>query len=126
MPRIIPNDAGGAIITWHDNRNGNYDIYANNTEAGGQLYHPAPRIASVTDIPADQGGQIYFSWDASRDESFHGDWVTHYSIWRAIDPDAAFDMLDRGRTFLASGEGIPKDLPKDAVRIEQLGASTYY
>ena len=125
-PRIIPNDAGGAIITWYDNRNGNNDIYASNIETGGKLYDPAPKIASVADIPADQGGQIYFSWDASRDESFRGDWVTHYSIWRAIEPDAAFGMLDRGRTFLTSDEGIPTDLPKDAVRIEQLGASTYY
>jgi hypothetical protein len=125
-PRIVPNDAGGAIITWNDNRSGNYDIYANNIEAGGQLYRPAPEIASVADIPADQGGQVYFSWDASRDESFHGDWVTHYSIWRAIDPAAAFGMLDQGRTFLTSDDGIPADLPKGALRIEQLGASTYY
>jgi len=30
-PQIISNGAGGAIITWHDERSGNKDIYAHPT-----------------------------------------------------------------------------------------------
>jgi hypothetical protein len=125
-PRIVSNDAGGAIVAWTDMRSGDGDVYAANIEPGGELYRPAPEIVSVDDVPADQGGEIYLSWDASRDESFHGDWVTHYTVWRAIDPLVASGMLAKGGTFLNSSDGISGDLPTGAVRIQLLGASIYY
>jgi hypothetical protein len=123
---IATNGAGGAIITWQDNRSGTSNIWAGNVEADGQLYNAEPAIASVDDIPADQGGEVYLSWEASRDESLHGDWVTEYTIWRAIEPSAAVAMFDRGGVLLSSENGIPANLPKGTVRIERLGAATYY
>ncbi len=34
-PQLIPDGAGGAIITWSDLRNGNYDVYAQRIDADG-------------------------------------------------------------------------------------------
>ena len=34
-PQIISDGIGGAIIAWHDNRNGNFDIYAQRIDANG-------------------------------------------------------------------------------------------
>ena len=34
-PMIASDGAGGAIITWHDARSGNYDIYAQRVNASG-------------------------------------------------------------------------------------------
>ncbi len=100
----VSNDAGGCIVSWHDDRSGNYDIYACNIDAGGQLFHPAPEIVSADDVPSDQGGQVYLSWNASRDESFRGDRVTHYTVWRALNPTEAALMMDEGRRVVVTGE----------------------
>jgi len=34
-PQICSDDLGGAIISWHDGRSGNYDIYAQRVNSGG-------------------------------------------------------------------------------------------
>lgn len=34
-PQLVADGSGGAIITWHDNRAGNYDIYAQRVDANG-------------------------------------------------------------------------------------------
>ncbi|MBA7484584.1 hypothetical protein ES707_20113 [subsurface metagenome] len=36
-PAITGDGTGGAIVTWHDNRNGNYDIYAQRIDESGNL-----------------------------------------------------------------------------------------
>ena len=36
-PRIISDGAGGAIVTWEDNRSGNYNIYAQHVLASGAV-----------------------------------------------------------------------------------------
>ncbi len=125
-PRIAPNGAGGAVIVWPDDRAGSNDIYAAHVEGDGDLYDPAPSIAGIADIPADEGGKIWLAWDASRDETLIGNLVTHYTIWRAIDPAAAALAGEEGRPLLAAGDGIPADLLKGTVRIETLGATLYY
>jgi len=35
-PHIVSDGSGGAIITWDDYRNGNYDIYAQGVSASGR------------------------------------------------------------------------------------------
>ncbi len=125
-PALVPNGASGAIIAWPDTRNGNNDIYAGSIDANGEIYDPAPAISSVEDIPADEGGLVYLSYDASRDETMRGDWATHYTVWRAIDPAAALLMLETGAALLAGAEDVPPETPGDVIRMEQLGGTLYY
>ena len=35
FPLLVPDGGGGAIITWHDDRNGNNDVYAQRVDASG-------------------------------------------------------------------------------------------
>ncbi|MBI5000307.1 MAG: lamin tail domain-containing protein [Euryarchaeota archaeon] len=66
-PTLIPDGQGGAIITWHDGRNGYYDIYAQLVNATGVINWTLDGIAicTATDtqyypkiIPDGQGGAI--------------------------------------------------------------------
>ena len=126
-PMITKNDAGGAIVAWQDSRNGNYDIYATSLEANGEMYDPAPVIASISDIPADEGGYVYLAFDASRDELYRGDWVSYYTIWRAMEPaSAVLKMREENVPILKSLEDMEPRTPIGSVRIEQLGSTTYY
>jgi hypothetical protein len=36
-PQIVSDSSGGAIITWYDNRSGDYDIYARRVDASGAV-----------------------------------------------------------------------------------------
>ncbi len=44
-PSIVPDGAGGAIVTWQDLRNGNYDIYAQRVSAAGAPQWTADGVA---------------------------------------------------------------------------------
>jgi hypothetical protein len=44
-PAIIPDDAGGAIVTWYDSRSGNNDIYAQRVNASGAVQWTADGVA---------------------------------------------------------------------------------
>jgi hypothetical protein len=50
-------------------------------------------IASVSDVPGDQGGSVLVSWEASGHDQLILQEVTHYSVWRALDPAAAAAAL---------------------------------
>jgi hypothetical protein len=83
-PMIASDGAGGAIVTWQDLRGvANYDIYAQRVEHYGQLGDPEPVIASVRDVPNDQGGFVLVSWDASYldVEPVYG--VSEYRVFRS-------------------------------------------
>jgi hypothetical protein len=54
-PNITRDDSGGAIITWHDNRSGNLDIYAQRINADSTLRWTADGAAVCTVA----GGQAY-------------------------------------------------------------------
>ena len=124
--RIISDGDGGAYITWHDQRAASYDIYAAHLEPDGQLYDVPPAIAYVDDITADQGGYVYVAWDASWDEFCNGNRVTHYTVWRAIDPAAAILARDSGRPMVEAGSGIVADIPIGTVRTEILDGAPWY
>jgi len=47
-PAIIYDGAGGAIVTWHDDRSGNYDIYAQRVNASGAVQWTADGVALCT------------------------------------------------------------------------------
>jgi hypothetical protein len=54
-PTIASDAAGGAIITWQDNRTGNYDIFAQRINAGGTVQWSDNGIA----ICAEADNQVY-------------------------------------------------------------------
>lgn len=73
-PAIVSDAAGGAIVTWLDNRNVNYDIFARRVGAAGVAQWAANGAAVCTDasdqsfpttIPDGAGGAIV-SWSDSR------------------------------------------------------------
>ena len=66
-PTIVADGAGGAIVTWQDERSGTkWDIYAQRVLAAGFLGMPEqPHITSISDVPNDQGGHVRVTWKAS-------------------------------------------------------------
>ncbi|UCF93496.1 MAG: DUF4214 domain-containing protein [Desulfobacterales bacterium] len=73
-PKITSDGAGGAIITWDDFRDGNWDIYAQRIGAGGGVLWSADGVAISTDgnrqqypvIISSGGGGAIVAWDDSR------------------------------------------------------------
>lgn len=69
-PRIISDGAGGAIITWQDNRSGTGDIYALNIDASGTAQWTVDGIAicsaantqSEPQIISDDAGGTIITW----------------------------------------------------------------
>ncbi len=62
-PPITSDGAGGAIVAWGDCRNGNWDIYAQNVKANGQLGGdvPTPVLLSFVSVETDADG-IQLTW----------------------------------------------------------------
>jgi hypothetical protein len=76
MPQLVGDDSGGAIIAWEDERAVNKDIYAQ------YVLELAPQIASIVDVPQDQGRQVMIHWDRSALDQPKFQLITDYSIWR--------------------------------------------
>lgn len=81
-PRIIPDDSGGAILTWYDRRNGaHYDIFAQRVNASGAMQWAAdgvPVCAAVGDQYSpepvtDGAGGAIIVWDDDRTGGFSPD-----------------------------------------------------
>ncbi len=89
-PMLVPDGVGGAIVAWADLRNGaDLDIYAQRIERAGSFGRPQPHIASVRDVPNDQGGRVKVSWGASYLDAEPVDGITEYRVWRSAPPNAA-------------------------------------
>jgi hypothetical protein len=96
LPAIVTDGAGGAIITWRDNRFPlNWDIYAQRVTHDGLWGYPSPFVHSVRDVPGDEGGLVNVAWDASRLDLPPGD-ISVYTVWRAIDALAAASSTNEG------------------------------
>ncbi|UCD20245.1 MAG: T9SS type A sorting domain-containing protein, partial [candidate division WOR-3 bacterium] len=83
-------------------------------------------IYEVRDVPGDQGGYVYLSWDASREDYFMGDLLTHYTLWRAIDPAPALSMVETGAALLVASPGDTPDTPGPVIRRQILGSEIYF
>ncbi len=55
-PRLVSDGSGGAIITWYDNRSGDYDIYAQRINASGVVQWTADGVA-ICVITGNQNAQ---------------------------------------------------------------------
>jgi hypothetical protein len=83
----VADNAGGAILTWIDERSGYNHVHAQRLEMGhGEWGHPEPRVAAVDDNPNDQGGYVVVKWNASGRDKLPENLITHYSVWRATEP----------------------------------------
>jgi hypothetical protein len=76
-PQIASDGAGGAIITWQDERNGNLDVYAQRIDAAGNVMWttdgvPACVLAGSQDYPfiaSDGAGGAVITWQDNRSGS---------------------------------------------------------
>jgi beta propeller repeat protein len=91
-PRIISDGAGGAILTWYDQRAGNYDIYAQRVTAAGGLTGIAGGVAVCTsatdqtnpDMCSDGNGGAIIVWQDFRSTTSIDIWVQRMSPALAI------------------------------------------
>jgi hypothetical protein len=84
-PALVPDGAGGTIMTWADYRGGLGQIYAGRIDnVYGFPGHPEPVITSVKDVGHDQGGKVAVNWTASSDDIINPRTIGSYSIWRAV------------------------------------------
>ena len=90
FPHLISDGMGGAIITWQDQRNGKYDIYAQRVN-----FKAAPHITSITDVPGDQGGQVAIRWNRSYLDHQQYQTITDYTIWRKYPHASKIEFLGR-------------------------------
>ncbi len=73
-PVVVSDGTGGAIVAWHDNRDSNYDIYAERIDASGAIQWTrdgvvlcaAPGDQSCPTIAADGAGGAIISWNDPR------------------------------------------------------------
>lgn len=73
----------GAIVVWEDHGTPTRQVFLQRVLASGNLADVNPVIASVTDVPADQGGWVHVSMGgviADQGASL----VTWYNVWRQI------------------------------------------
>jgi hypothetical protein len=106
-PTAVTDGAGGLIVAFEDSTIGGAsgrNIYAKRVEHYGNLGDPAPRIASVRDIPGDQGGHVRLAWEPSYLDAFPDFPIESYWVWRQVPADAAMSALSRGAILLDAGE----------------------
>ena len=81
-PQITSDGAGGAIVTWYDERSGNYsDIYAQRVNASGAVQWTTDGVALCTatanqwcpTITSDGANGAIVTWEDQRGDWFHGD-----------------------------------------------------
>jgi hypothetical protein len=126
---LVSDGAGGAIVAWH-NLVGvlpfSDDIYAGRVAFNG-LLAPEPAIASVRDVPADQGGHVMVRWNPSWLDTFPTYPIASYDLWRRLSGPAAQRALVAGLRVQAEGiRGL--DVPRSgSLRMTlDAGVSTYW
>jgi hypothetical protein len=128
---ITDDGSGSAIVSWTDYRDSQYDLYAGRMDRSGNWGFPAPEITSVRDVPGDQGGAVSVAWDASYLDSWPGYEITEYSVWRAIDQQAAMMFESNGAMLLTSAGDLDpglldSELGADVIRRGMLSSEPYY
>lgn len=98
---------GGLIAAWEDQRAGTVesDIYAQRIEAFGFAGLPEPVIASVRDVPNDQGGKVKVSWQGSWPERPPVNAVDVYHLFRSVPEGVARERIGSGVRVAGEAEG---------------------
>jgi hypothetical protein len=126
FPTIVSDGAGGALIAWQDVRSGNYDIYAQRVARHGYLGTPEGEIVSVADVPADQGGKVKVSWNASYLELDPYAIVTSYRVYRSVPPNLAASMRAAGAQVTRFEDESESLVRPGALLTTFVAATTYF
>jgi hypothetical protein len=80
LPAVAVDKAAGAIyVSWMDNRNGNFDIYASRSTDGGATWSANSRVNDDTgtavqwmvDLAVDRRGTVHAAWEDKRNGSLN-------------------------------------------------------
>jgi hypothetical protein len=118
----------GIVIAWWDARNGAAysDIFAQGLGVQGYWGYPEPLIHSVEDVPGDQGGVINLFWYASLWEGPPYDEITHYTLWRAVEPQEAAAAIQKGARLIEHPAALDVAGGGRVFRRAETGAATYF
>ena len=120
----------GVAIAWLDGRNGSpemdTDIYAQGLDFQGNWGYPSPVIYSVEDVPGDQGGYINLFWYASVREDLLYDDISHYTLWRAVEPQQAMAAFDMGAALIEGPAELSLAADSRVIRQVETEAATYF
>jgi hypothetical protein len=73
-----------AVVVVTDRQFADSDVFAQRIDlVTGQWGAPEPNFVTITDNPADQGGQVVVAWNASQLDMRPQRTITHYSVWRS-------------------------------------------
>jgi hypothetical protein len=124
---VVPDGSGGAIVAWEQVTVFEpYDVFANRIERNGYWGYPSPVITAVRDVPGDQGGYINVAWDASRLDPWPEESIDEYTVWRAIDEEAAMALVSAGGSLHKDVPSPDKSPSGPVVRIETAASGEYY
>jgi hypothetical protein len=93
IPAIVSDGAGGAIVTWYDNRSGsNWDVYAQRVNASGVVQWTANGVALCTStgdqsyptIVSDGAGGAVVTWQDNRSGSLWDIHAQRVNAWGAV------------------------------------------
>jgi len=104
---IATDGNSGAIVLTRDGYS-NGTVYANRVDRWGAL-DAAPEIASIRDIPNDQGGEVRVIWNASYLDAAYPEPISAYWLWRQVPGASAQRMLNAGaERYDPASSGTPK------------------
>lgn len=91
-PDLVSDGRDGIILTWvHFRTSNRYAIEAQRVARLGKLGAPEPVIASVRDVPNDQGGRVNLSWHASYLDGIGDPDLAYYDVMRGA--GAGWELL---------------------------------
>ncbi|MEO5987435.1 MAG: FlgD immunoglobulin-like domain containing protein [Candidatus Eisenbacteria bacterium] len=118
---IVPDAAGGAIVTYADYRSGVADIYAVKVDPFGYLGDAAPALTRISDVPNDNGGQVSLQWSASYRDASPGFGIARYSVWRRVPGGTLAARIARGARTIDMSEPRPAEAA-GVIRVQRDGA----
>jgi hypothetical protein len=125
--QVAPDDAGGVITAWLDGRDGYLHLYAQRAERFGHLGNPEPRITSLSDDLADEGGKVRLVHAPSYLDVESDPALTHYDVLRSVPSGLAARRLaagERARRLEESGSVLGPDAP--GLVVTRHGANAVY
>ncbi|MEA1866683.1 MAG: exo-alpha-sialidase [Thermodesulfobacteriota bacterium] len=93
-PMLTTDNQGNVYVVWHDNRNGNWDIYFAKSTDGGDHFDPNVQIVNDPDtqyeaaLAIDNDGNIYVTWIHSYSTGIYNDFDIYFA-----------KSTDEGQTF---------------------------